>query len=85
MLPEAELTFEEAYARLEELISKLDEGGLSLDEALTCYEEASALVSRCSSVLDSAELRMRNVQDAEGDEDGDGYDAADLQVRDIPF
>ena len=59
-----ELTFEEAYTRLEELIEKLDAGGLSLGDALTCYEEASALVARCTAVLDAAELRLRNVSEA---------------------
>ncbi len=66
-----ELSFEQAYTRLEELIQKLDEGGLSLDEALTCYEEASAMVARCSSVLDAAELRLRNVADREDGDDGE--------------
>ncbi len=67
MAPDTELTFEQAYTRLEELIEKLDEGGLSLDEALSCYEEASALVARCNRVLDAAELRLRNVEAAEPD------------------
>lgn len=75
-LPETEMTFEEAYTRLEELIVRLDEGGLSLDEALTCYEEASALVTRCKGVLNVAELRLRNV----GDRLDDGDD-----VDNIPF
>lgn len=66
------MTFEEAYTRLEELIQKLDEGGLSLDEALTCYEEASALVTRCNGVLDAAELRLRNVGDRAPEEEGSG-------------
>jgi exodeoxyribonuclease VII small subunit len=65
----AELTFEQAYTRLEELIQRLDEGGLSLDEALTCYEEASALVARCNSVLDAAELRLRTVAERAGEDE----------------
>ena len=65
MLPEdPELTFEQAYTRLEELIVRLDEGGLSLEEALTCYEEASALAARCNTILDSAELRLRSVEES---------------------
>lgn len=77
---ETELTFEQAYTRLEGLIQRLDEGGLSLDEALTCYEEASALVGRCNSVLDAAELRLRNVADNGRDEDED-----EPPREDIPF
>lgn len=71
MSPDTELTFEEAYTRLEELIGRLDEGGLTLDEALTCYEEASTLVARCNQVLDAAELRMRNVSERLESEDED--------------
>lgn len=71
MSPNTELTFEEAYTRLEELIGRLDEGGLTLDEALTCYEEASTLVARCNQVLDAAELRMRNVSERLESEDED--------------
>ncbi|MDP9381111.1 MAG: exodeoxyribonuclease VII small subunit [Chloroflexota bacterium] len=71
-----ELSFEQAYTRLEELIQKLDEGGLSLDEALTCYEEASAMVARCNSVLDAAELRLRNVADREDGDDGEFEETA---------
>ncbi len=74
MSRETELTFEEAYTRLEELISRLDEGGLTLDEALTCYEEASALVTRCNRVLEAAELRLRNVSDRVQDEEADDAD-----------
>ncbi|MDQ3855433.1 MAG: exodeoxyribonuclease VII small subunit [Chloroflexota bacterium] len=63
MSRETELTFEQAYSRLEELIQRLDAGGLPLDEALTCYEEASALAGRCTELLDNAELRLRSVED----------------------
>ncbi len=77
---ETELTFEQAYTRLEELITQLDEGGLSLDEALTCYEEASGLVARCEAVLDAAELRLRNVADREDDGEAD-----EPGLRDMPF
>ena len=77
---ETELTFEQAYTRLEELITRLDEGGLSLDEALTCYEEASTLVGRCDTVLDAAELRLRTVADTEGDDED-----AEPDLRDSLF
>ena len=77
---ETELTFEQAYTRLEELITRLDEGGLSLDEALTCYEEASGLVARCEAVLDAAELRLRNVADRDDNGEADG-----AGLRDMPF
>ncbi len=68
----SQLNFEEAYSRLEELIHKLDVGGLTLEDALACYEEAYALVSRCNSILQQAELRLRQIE-----EEASEYAAAD--------
>ena len=82
---EAELSFEQAYERLEDLIRRLDEGGLSLDDALACYEEASALVARCSGVLDAAELRLRSVEERAGAEVREDGDAAGDEVEEMPF
>ncbi len=81
---DVELTFEQAYSRLEELLAKLDEGGLSLEEALKCYEEASALAARCNELLDAAELRIRQVRDASEE----GVEEADLAPEEdegLPF
>jgi exodeoxyribonuclease VII small subunit len=56
--PAEGLSFEEAYARLEQAVQRLESGGLSLDEALTLYQDGMRLAAVCTRLLDSAELRV---------------------------
>ena len=53
------ITFEEAVARLEEIVRAMEEGKLSLDDSLAAFEEGIALVRFCNGRLDSAEQRVR--------------------------
>ncbi len=62
-----ELTFEEAFAELEETVRKLEAGGLTLEESLALYERGQALAARCSALLDQAELKVRQLT-PEGEE-----------------
>ncbi len=52
-------TFEEAVARLEEIVRSMEDGKLSLDDSLKAFEEGIALVRLCNGKLDSAEQRVR--------------------------
>jgi exodeoxyribonuclease VII small subunit len=60
------LTFEEAFAELEETVHKLDAGGLTLEESLTLFERGQALAAHCDQQLDAAELKLKRISD-EGD------------------
>lgn len=62
-----ELPFEEALARLEEIVRRMEEGELPLAEALALYEEGVALSRRCQVLLDEAELRVSRLIE-EGEE-----------------
>ncbi len=53
------ITFEEAVARLEQIVRAMEEGKLSLDDSLKVFEEGIALVRLCNGKLDSAEARVR--------------------------
>lgn len=53
------LTFEEAVARLEQIVRAMEEGKLSLDDSLKAFEEGIALVRFCNGRLDAAEQRIR--------------------------
>ncbi len=53
--------FEEAFAQLEEIVGKLEAGDLALDEALALFEQGQRLATLCSSKLDEAELKIRQV------------------------
>lgn len=63
-----EPSFEELLKNLENIVAKLDAGGLTLEESLKLFEEGMKLSQKCNQVLDSAELRIRNLQDAVEDE-----------------
>jgi exodeoxyribonuclease VII small subunit len=57
----SDLTFEQAYAQLEEIVAQLESGDLSLDESVALYERGQKLARRCGEMLDSAELRVQQL------------------------
>ena len=59
-----ELNFEEAMARLEQIVRALEGGNVPLDESLTLYEEGVKLVKLCSARLENAEKRIKILVDA---------------------
>jgi exodeoxyribonuclease VII small subunit len=63
-----ERTFEELYCELEETVRKLEAGDLALAESLALFERSIKLAEQCNSLLDRAELRVRQlVQTPDGD------------------
>ncbi|MBI4609124.1 MAG: exodeoxyribonuclease VII small subunit [Candidatus Rokubacteria bacterium] len=50
--------FEDALARLEQIVSTLEAGNLSLEESLKAFEEGVALARRCAKYLEEAERRI---------------------------
>ena len=62
-----ELSFEEAYDRLEQVLSRLQMGNMTLDESLAAYEEGMTLAAHCQSLLDAAELRVESLERSAGD------------------
>ncbi|MCX8024872.1 MAG: exodeoxyribonuclease VII small subunit [Thermanaerothrix sp.] len=65
------LTYEEAYAELEQLVQRLEAGQQSLDEAIRLFERGQALIRHCQALLDQAELRVRELDrnlEGEGEE-----------------
>lgn len=59
-LPDS-LTFEEALARLEQIITRLEEGSLTLEDSVALFEQGQRLAAFCQDTLDSAELRVREL------------------------
>ncbi|MGI8587415.1 MAG: exodeoxyribonuclease VII small subunit [Chloroflexia bacterium] len=59
--PKENLSYEEAYLRLEEAVAELSAGGLSLEAAIARFEQGMALANYCSTMLDRAELRVQQV------------------------
>lgn len=60
-----DLTFEVAVAELEKIVALLESGQIPLDEAIGLFERGKALLEHCSRLLESAELKVKQL---EGDE-----------------
>ena len=56
-----ELSYEEALAELEEIVSALEGEQNQLDESIKLFERGRALAARCSALLEAAELKVRQV------------------------
>ncbi len=54
-------SFEEIYSELEETVHRLEAGDLVLAESLALFERATLLAEECNSLLDQAELRVRQL------------------------
>ena len=57
-----ELSYEDAYAQLEQVLQSLESGDLPLEESLKFYELGATLAAYCARKLDEAELRVRQWQ-----------------------
>lgn len=54
----SELKFEDALARLEEIVRRLEQGEARLDDALQLFEEGVKLARLCNKELDEAEAKI---------------------------
>ena len=63
----AQIKFEEAMKRLEQIVSSLEKGNLSLDESLKVFEEGVKLSKNCLRILDDAEKKVEILLKEKGD------------------
>jgi exodeoxyribonuclease VII small subunit len=61
-----EMTFEEAFAELEQVVTQLEGGSLTLEDSLTLFERGQTLAAACRQKLDQAELKVEQIT-SEGD------------------
>ena len=67
----AELTFEQAMSRLEQIVTTLESGRCSLDDSLKLFEEGTKLTAYCSKQLKEAEQKILKLTAVEaGDTEG---------------
>jgi exodeoxyribonuclease VII small subunit len=59
--PVEELTYEEALAELEEIVSALEGEQNQLEESIKLFERGQALAARCGELLEAAELKVKQV------------------------
>lgn len=62
------LSFEQAFQRLEALVTKMETGEQNLANALDDFEEAKLLARRCAQLLEGAELKVRQLSGENLDE-----------------
>ena len=56
-----ELSYEQAFAELENIVAALENEQRSLDESMALYERGQALVKHCAKILDKAELKVKQL------------------------
>jgi exodeoxyribonuclease VII small subunit len=59
--PIAELSFEEALAALEQVVSQLEGGQVPLEQSIALYERGDALKKHCEAKLGEAELKVEKI------------------------
>jgi exodeoxyribonuclease VII small subunit len=64
-----ELSYEQAFAELEEIVYSLEANQKSLEESIALFERGQSLAQRCAALLDQAELRVRMLSDQDGESD----------------
>lgn len=56
-----ELSYEEALAEIESIVSTLEAEQGQLEEAIKLFERGQALAARCGVLLEAAELKVKQV------------------------
>ncbi len=73
-IPVEEMSFEEAFAELEAIVQQMEDGSTALADAMALYERGIALASRCQTLLDEADVRIKQlVPNGDG-----GYDEVEF-------
>ena len=56
--PVTDLSFEEAMAELEKVVTQLERGDVALEQSISLYERGAALKAHCEAKLKSAEEKV---------------------------
>jgi exodeoxyribonuclease VII small subunit len=62
------VSFEDAFAQLEDIVRQLESGSLPLDASLALFERGQRLAAFCSARLDEAELKVQQLTADPGDQ-----------------
>ena len=64
--PISDLSFEEAMAALETVVTRLERGEVALEESIALYERGAKLKAHCAEKLRAAEEKVELIRAAEG-------------------
>ncbi len=53
------LTFEQALAKLERIVSEIEAGKVPLEKSIEKYAEGIGLIKQCRTILESAEKKIK--------------------------
>ncbi len=59
--PVEQLSYEQAFAELESIVTALEANQVSLEESLALFERGQELSQYCAGLLERAELRVRQL------------------------
>ena len=62
----AEMSFEEAMAALEQVVTALEKGDVPLEASISLYERGAALRAHCAAKLKDAEEKVELIRAQEG-------------------
>jgi len=65
----AEMKFEKALERLQEIVEILEEGNIDIEKSLEFYEEGINLIKKCSSKLKKIENKIALLNEIDEDEE----------------
>ncbi|MDR9417556.1 exodeoxyribonuclease VII small subunit [Gracilimonas sp.] len=64
MAKKERLSFEEALKKLESIVEQLEEEEITLEDSVKLYEEGVKMSKFCTEILEQAELRIDQVNEA---------------------
>lgn len=73
-MPEKKLSFEQAMARLDAIVTSMERGEAPLEESLSLFEEGTKLLGQCNALLDTAEQQITKLTRG-----------ADGQPKEVPY
>jgi len=60
-MTQEQISFEQAFERLEQILEKMNSGKTSLEESLKLFEEAEILMRTCNLRLNASEQRIETL------------------------
>lgn len=64
MAEKERLSFEEALKKLESIVEQLEDEDITLEDSVKLYEEGVKMSKFCTEILEKAELRIEQVNEA---------------------
>ena len=64
-IPIEEMTYEQAFEALDEIVNKLESEDNELNDALALFERGQALAQHCAALLEKADLKVKQLLENE--------------------